>query len=159
MKKRVGILCGLLSVLLVVGIAFAGDSGLVNNVTKFTQPSLGGDDGLAAKTKEFNDDVVTWADALGSTTELTVDAKYVAVGPDATTGLMVQGGTNVFSTDGTVTQAFTVAYSSKQPVVASYNENSIIATNIFHTSNDGTNVVLVGVAGLGFDWVSVGIRP
>jgi len=55
--------------------AFAGTSGLTNEVNKQSQPGLVGDSTLQAKSAKFNDATVTWADA----TETRLDATDSAV--------------------------------------------------------------------------------
>ena len=97
---------------------------------------------------------------ITAVTEVTIDGKYAVVGPDASTGLMVQSGTFTFSGDGTVTQAFTASYSSAIPVVLEYSESPGSTTNsTWVTDNTGTNFIGHGIASKGAYWIAVGARP
>jgi len=52
MKKHITIGLALLMVTCLVGLSFAGSSGLSNPVNKFTTLALGHDNGIVNKTKE-----------------------------------------------------------------------------------------------------------
>jgi len=95
---------------------------------------------------------------ITAVTEVTIDGKYSAVGPDASTGLMVDYGTGTISANGSVTQAFTVAFASAPAVTFSYTESPGTYTN--WVDNIGTNSFQAhGVASKTFNFIAVGPRP
>ncbi len=85
--------------------------------------------------------------------------KYAVVGPDTTTKLMVQTGTNVCGPDGLSTQALTVAFSGAPTVVAQYNSAAGAGTNVYPSSVSSNSIVITGAADAGFNWYAIGQRP
>lgn len=78
MKKNIGLIAVVLGLVAFSAPVLAGNSGLTNGVTQFSQPnSL--DSGLQAKIVEFNDRVVTRLDAIMSTAS-TVNGGALAAG-------------------------------------------------------------------------------
>jgi len=97
--------------------------------------------------------------ALGTSGEVTIDGKYAAVGPDATTGLMLQKGTNTLGANGLVTNALSVSFGAAPVVVCGYNGAAGAATNVYASTVASNSIVITGAAGAGVVWHAIGTRP
>ncbi len=96
------------------------------------------------------------------TGEASVDGKYGTVGPDATTGLMLEAGTVALTAGGTVTQAFTAVFGAAPNVVGTYADDPGNSTNVniaLYFAATTSNFLATGVASKNLDWVAVGQRP
>ena len=93
------------------------------------------------------------------TEEVVVDGKYAAVGPDATTGLMIQTGSGTFEADGLQTSAFTVAYGAAPFAFGAYSNNLQTGTNIAFVSSTTAAAVFHGEPSVDYIYHAVGARP
>lgn len=102
---------------------------------------------------------ITMNGALSGATEATVDGKYAAVGPDATTGLMVQT-TNVTMHSGTIwTQTWTVVFGAAPVCYATYTEDPGDVRPIWVDSITPSNCLVNVAADKNFALVGIGARP
>jgi hypothetical protein len=91
-----------------------------------------------------------------STTEATVDGKYAVVGPDASTGLMIQAGTGAGVTNG-ATVTFPVAFASAPTVsLGAYESTDTVP---YPSSVTPSNFVVNGQAEKVQGWTAIGARP
>ena len=91
--------------------------------------------------------------------EFTVDGKYAAVGPDATTGLMLQTVSGTTSADGSVTQLFTVAFGAAPVVTWDYTEDPGVSSSNWVGTVTASNVIIHGAASKTWAGIAVGTRP
>jgi hypothetical protein len=87
--------------------------------------------------------------------EATIDGKYAVVGPDATTGLMIQAGT---CTNGQ-TITFSPVFGATPRIVGSYSEDAGADTVIEFTSTTATSTVVQAASAKTIDYIVVGTRP
>jgi hypothetical protein len=91
--------------------------------------------------------------------EITIDSKYAAVGPDATTGLMIQF-TNVTMHAGTVwTQTWTTVFGAAPVVQATYTEDPGDVQPLYVTDVTASNCLVTATADKNFALTAVGARP
>ena len=133
-----------------VGIVYAGASGLSNPVNKFLQPGPN-DNNLQSKAADFNNDVVTWADAVsGGTTALTGTAAQVNGSLDVNVNAEI--GTNL-----TVGGVLTVSGASSQQVVVvtsvTARDGLTAGTNITATAGNIQATAGTLLTGVGLDAV------
>jgi len=93
------------------------------------------------------------------TGEVTLDGKYAAVGPDATTPLMIQTFTATIGAGGSVTQAFTVAFGAAPIVTFDYTESPGTSNTNWVGTVTASNVILNGLANKAVAGIAVGQRP
>jgi len=145
--------------------AFAGASGVSDptiTVADFT-PSGG---------SVFKDQVHASLDSLDTAVEATidvldaiaggtqaVDGKYIVVGGNSTTGLMVQAASVTSGTGTTQTVTFPTAYASAPIVQVTYTEDPGDVRPLFVTSITASNCVVNITADKNFAWTAVGARP
>jgi hypothetical protein len=92
-------------------------------------------------------------------TEATVGSKYAAVGPNATTGLMIQT-TNITMHAGTIwTNTWITAFGAAPVVMATYTEDPGDVRPIFVTSVTASNCLVNVTADKDFSLIAVGARP
>jgi len=135
-----------------------GTAGLLQSVTPST-----GTFSVATNANIGNDLVVTndvtIGGAVGITGETTIDGKYAVVGPDITTGLMIQT-TNVTMHSGTVwTQTWAVAFGATPIMTATYTEDPGITNNIYITAGSSTTCLVTVASDKNFGLIGVGARP
>jgi hypothetical protein len=114
-----------LAVVLLAGSVFAGDV-----------PDVTGRD-LNRIVYELQAAWHTLIDSGNLTNDLSVDGKYVAVGPDATTGLMIQSGT---CTNGQATCTFATTFGGTPKVFLGWTDN---ITAFVSTTNVGPQALTV----------------
>lgn len=90
--------------------------------------------------------------------EATVDGKYVAVGPNATAGLMIQTGTNSITETAVQTNWFAVVFGAAPIVTANYTATSEGA-NICFTSITPSNFICTATESSTFNYIAIGSRP
>ena len=90
--------------------------------------------------------------------EVSVDSKYVVVGGDATTGLMVQAA-NITSTGTTETNTFAVAYGAAPVVTISYTEDCGDVQPCYVSAVTTTNFICTVTSSKNYAYVAVGARP
>ena len=160
MKKYIGILT---ITLLAALLAHAGTSGVSNPVSKAHQPGTG-DSSLQAKVVEFNNDVVTEMDRVAAVigtaaaNEVTIDGKYAAVGPDATTGIMVQAKT-VTAVAAVDTNTFTVTFGAAPVVTVTYTEDPGDVQPLYLGTITASNFIINVTSSKNYSYVAVGARP
>jgi hypothetical protein len=88
--------------------------------------------------------------------EASVDGKWAAVGPDATTGQMVLGA-DVTATGTTMTNAFATAFGAAPRVVCTYIEAA--TTNIYLGTVTASNFISFHESSKNYNYIAVGQRP
>ena len=89
---------------------------------------------------------------------VTVDGKYVAVGGDATTPLMVQTA-SITAVGTTETNSFAVAYGAAPVVVISYTEDCGDVQPCYVSAVTASNFICVVTSSKNYAYVAVGARP
>ena len=146
---------------LMAGSVFAGSSGLTNLVRRNSRDGFG-PNSLNARSAEFNTAVVTEADRVADVVgavEVTIDSKYAVVGPDATTGLMIQSSNVTASALVLQTNTFTVAFGAAPIVSCTYTEDPGDVQPLYVTAVTTTNFVCTVTADKNFGYIAVGTRP
>jgi len=92
------------------------------------------------------------------TGEITVDGRWVAVGPNEGTALMIDAGTATIGSGGTVQLTWTTAFGAAPFPTATYADGSGAAITYF-SSVDETNAILTGTASSNVYWQAIGARP
>jgi len=95
------------------------------------------------------------ATAVTSTGEVTADGKYVTVGPDATTGLMIQVGS---CTNGE-TITFSPVFGATPRVVGNHSVDAGADAVIEFTSTTPTNTTVAATSAKTIDYIAIGTRP
>jgi len=107
----------------------------------------------------------TLTNGLTVTGEVSADGKYVVVGGDATTGLMVQKGT---FTNGSAAVTFTVAFGAAPAVVIGWTDypaqfsavtNAAISATSISTTNFVPLTEVTTSLGTNANYIAVGTRP
>jgi len=91
--------------------------------------------------------------------EVSVDGKWAVVGPDATTGLMVQSGSKTGDAGTTDTNTFTTAFGAAPIVMLEYTEAPGADTAKYIVSTATTQFVAEVVASKNYAWIAIGERP
>jgi cytoskeletal protein CcmA (bactofilin family) len=93
------------------------------------------------------------------TGEATIDGKYAAVGPDATTPLMILQAAITAPNQTTQTNTFATAFGAAPIVTCTYTENPGDVRPLFVTSVSTTNFVANITADMNYGYIAVGQRP
>jgi len=96
---------------------------------------------------------------ITAVTEVTIDSKYAVVGPDASTGLMVQGALVTSTAVPLQTNAFATVFGATPVVVASYSEDPGNSTNIYITTITVSNFLCTVEGDKNFSYIAIGARP
>ena len=91
--------------------------------------------------------------------EASVDSKFVAVGPNETTGLMVLGAAVTATADALQTNTFATAFGAAPIVVCTYTEDPGDVAPIFVTSTTASNFICQITADKNFQYIAIGARP
>jgi len=95
----------------------------------------------------------------GSLPEVQVDSKYVVVGGDATTGLMVQAASVTALNQTVMTNTFAVAFGAAPVVTTTYTEDPGDVRSLFLGTITASNFICTITADKNFSYVAVGARP
>ena len=112
-------------------------------------------------------DAITIGGALTATgastfvADVTIDSRYAVVGPDTTTGLMVQSWTNAISSGSNV-HAFATDFAGIPQVFVSWDAAPTIASNSLYelkAQSTTSQVVIIGLSDVIYSGFAIGARP
>lgn len=150
----------IVGLVLLAGISFAADVESVNTRQGYTT--------LYEVRDQLNNlaEGGTLTNGLTVTGETTTDGKYAAVGPDATTGLMIVTGTG---TNGQTTVTFGTTFNAAPKVCLSWTDDisgasavtngALSATSITSSNFVPKTAAAIGVAVTNFNYIAIGARP
>ena len=92
------------------------------------------------------------------TSNLTFQSRFPIAGPDATTLLVIESGTNILDAVGIVTQVFATAFATAPQVLLTYNNAETTGTNLVSSSSASNEFVAAGASSEGFYWLAIGTK-